>query len=182
MSENPLLVPPRQRTIEIYPGDVEETLADLNARIAAAVAEERPGEKRMGSKPEALALAEEFDAVVEGAKDRAVRITIKEVPNVVLRQLVDEHPPRKGNKIDEGYGFNEDAFFPALIRRAWVSPEVEPEQFDEWVAGCSAHAWNKLCMAAYELATGEVSLPKSSAVSAVRRLRGSDSEQPPASE
>lgn len=175
MSENPLMVPPRERVVEIYPGDVEADLESLNAQIAEAANDPRP--KRLADKSPALRLAEEYDALVEATRERAIKVTLRAVPHRTYRQLQDAHPPRKGNKRDEVYGVNEDTFFPALIRASLVSPEVTDEQWDEFVSTVAAPALMRLSSTAFELATGEVALPKSSAVSALRRMRESDSKR-----
>lgn len=180
MSENPLLVAPRERVVEIYPGDVEAQLAALEEQIAVAQADDRP--RRASERNPALALAEEYDALVEATRERAVKVTLRAVPHRVYRQLQDAHPPRKGSKRDEVYGVNEDSFFPALIKASLISPEVTDEQWDEFVATVAAPALLRLSQTAFELATGEVALPKSSAVSVLRRMRESDSRRQPVSE
>ena len=182
MSENPLMVPPRERVVEIYPGDVEAQLETLNAQIAeAATTEAKPG--RMTTKTNsALDLATEYDELVEATRERAVKVTLRAVPHRVYRQLQDAHPARPGNKRDEIYGVNEDTFFPALVKAALVSPEVTDEQFEEFLTSVATPALMRLSNAAFELTTGEVTLPKSSAVSVLQRMRESGSRQQPDSE
>ncbi len=176
---NPLMVAPRERVVEIYAGDVESKLADLEARVSVAEAEERGKPQRMTSKSEALRLATEYDALVESVKENAVKVTLQAVPHRAYRQLQELHPPRKGSKRDERYGVNEDTFFPALVRAAMRTPVVSDEQFDEWVDTVAPPAWTRVANTAFELTTGEVALPKSSAVSALQRMRASDSKPQP---
>lgn len=179
--DNPLLVPPRQEELFIYPPAIEQELAKLNAELAEALAGDRSAAgKRAASKPKAIPLAEKIDELTEDAKTRpgTRRLLVQQVPNVVLRRLVDAHPPRKGNEGDKSYGFDESKFFPALLRASLVEPEVTDEQFAEFVDQVPTKPWNRICAAAYELALGEVELPKSSAVSAVRRVLALGSERP----
>lgn len=182
MSDNPLLVAPREKVVEIYSGDVEALLESLNAAITEAHADEAVRPKRNAQKSEALRLAEEYDKVVEAAREEAVKVTLRAVPHRTYRQLQEAHPLRKGNKRDEVYGVNEDTFFAALVKASLVSPEVTDEQFEEFEDSCAAAAWLRLTNTAFELTTGEVALPKSSAVSVLRRMRGSDSQPAPDSE
>lgn len=182
---NPLLPPPRTRIVELYPGDVEVRLAELREIIAADGIDDAPAKpRRNADKPvvrPADAAAEEYDRIVEGAREGALRVALKAVPQRMFDQLRDEHPPREGEKRDESLGANEDTFFWPLIRAALVEP-VTDEQWAEFEENCSRPNFNKLASAAYELALEDVALPKSSAVSALRQMRASASQPQPDSE
>lgn len=184
MSENPLLIAPRTATVEIYSGDVEAKLADLLARTNAAIAEDNDGRpKRNTYKSKALPLAEEHDALIESERENCIKVVLNQLrPLRRFHELQDAHPLREGNKRDKVFAVNVDTFFPALIRESMVSPEVTDEQYAEFVETCPPAAWIRLSNVAYELTTGDVTLPKFSAVSALQRMRDSDSTPQPDSE
>lgn len=185
MTGNPLLPPPRERVVELYPGDIEARLAELREIMSDDVTADKPAKPRRNSdKPvesPADAAAKEYDQIVADARDRAVKVRLKAVPQRTFDQLRDDHPAREDNKRDEALGFNTDTLFWPLIRAALVDP-VTDTQWAEFEAQCVHANFNKLATAAYELALEDVALPKSSAVSVLRRMRDSASTQQPDSE
>ncbi len=181
MSDNPLLTPPREAVVEIWPGDVEQRLIDLEdavneaERLAEQASVQSSGEDRMGSKAknkhaaEALRLAKEYDEVASSVTP--VRLRLRAVPNRTYRQMCDAHPPRKGNQRDEFEGVDVDEFYKALAYESLVEPEVSAEQWDEFVAQVREADWRKIATVARELSTGEVDIPKSSLASALNQQR-----------
>lgn len=173
MSSNPLMTAPRERVIPLYSGDVEAKIEELKAAINKSAG--LP--PRAGRKSPALAAAEEFDAFVAEQMAAANKVVLHEVSGRVVDQLRDEHPPRPDKPRDKALGVNEETFYWALVRAAMVSPVVTDEQWDEFVASASIGRRKELVEAAEELSSKVASLPKSSAVSALRRMLGSGSTQ-----
>lgn len=181
MSDNPLLTPPREGVVELWPGDVEQQLIDLENAVNEAESRaeqfeaEASNHKRMSGKAkneaadEAARLAEEHDRIA--ASVTPVRLRMRAVPNRRYRQLCDEHPPRKGNSRDEFEGVNIDSFYPALARESLIEPEVDDAQWAEFAGSAREHDWRKITAMARELSTGEVDIPKSSLASALSRQR-----------
>lgn len=179
---NPLIVPPRTKTVFLYPGGAEEELDDLRDKLDAAMVADNPATRRMNSRSNADKIAAEFDAKAAAAAESAVRVVLAEVPARTYRQMQDENPPRKGNKRDDNLGFNEEAFLRALVRAAITSPEVTDEQFEEFADAVSEFHWRKLTTTAWEMANQELALPKPFAVSLLRRMREAGSKQQPDTE
>jgi len=178
---NPLIVPPRTTTVLLYPGGVEQQLDDLMEQIDEARAAER-STRRMNSKSEAMRLAEEYDRVAAEAQDAIVAVVLSEVPARRYREMQEQHPPRIGNRRDEQLGFNEESFVRALVGAAIVSPEVTPEQFEEFADSVSEWNWKKLTNAAWQLANSEPNLPKPRAVSLLRQIAERESKRPDVTE
>jgi hypothetical protein len=179
---NPLMTPPRERVVLLYPGDAEAQIAELREQIPALAAEE-DGERavppgRLTDKAPSLKAAAEIDRLTADARERAVKVTMREVPQRVVDQLRDEHPPRPENERDKMLGLDEDGFYWALVRKSIVDPVVTDAQWAEFVESASMARRKLLVDTAEELSTKDVSLPKSSAVSALQRIRGSALKQP----
>src|SRR5690606_32782497 len=113
---------------------------------AALVAEIEQAEREL-----AQAERERGDSLAGGARPRAIAARIealrqqmhdcmgvcrlRAMPRPQWAALLDEHPPRKtdSGEVDERdkyIGVNTDTFFPALIRRSVVEPELDAEDWD----------------------------------------------------
>lgn len=177
---NPLLQPPRTETVWLLPADYEDRLADLSRRIDEAHAASRSDKRKRAA---ADKLAAELDEQRDPANVAgAVAILVREVPNRVEEKLLNEHPPRKGNRRDQIHGYNVDTFPSALVRLALVEPEVTDAQFDEWLATVGPARWGKVWDAVNRVNHGEIEVPKSSAVSLLREMRATESRRPPGTE
>lgn len=167
---NPLLTPPRRRTIPLYSGEDEAKLEEFDERLDRAYAEES-GSFRANGKSEADAIAAERDAFLDEVHERTPHVTLEAISERRLQQLRDANPPRKGNRLDEQVGVNRAVFPEALVKACLVDPEVTDEQWDEFMATAGAGRFLRLHEVANELVSGDVDLPKSSAVRTLTLLR-----------
>lgn len=170
MTSNPLLSPPREVSIPLYPRDIQAKLDAYDDQIEEAWTTES-STKRMGAKSAADELSAEKDALVKSVESDATRVVLRELDQRAFQRLNDEHPPRQNNRGDQQAGWNRETFPGALIRACMVSPEVTDEQYAEFVEKCPPGRWGHLFEQALEVTLGEVTLPKSSAVSTLRALR-----------
>lgn len=172
---NPLITPPREKTVTLLPGDYQDRLHALGQEIDHLEAEAKSDKRKRAKVDE---LARQLDALREVENiEGAVVVTLRAIPEVRKRQIQDDCPPRKGNKRDDAYGFNEDDYFRTLVRECMVTPEVTEEQFDEWYTSVAPADWRKVRDAAVDLCERELSIPKSSAVSLLRQQRAAESKQ-----
>jgi hypothetical protein len=205
VSDNPLIVAPAEKVVLIYPGDVALELESLRRQMLEAEAEahEAKGEaeqavasapRRMGIPTQSAgddpvvlakqaladAKAEEFDALVESARGRATKITLRGIGGTAFDKLKDEHPPRKDNETDKRLGAHEVDFFRELIRQSIAEPVVTDAQYDEFVVspGVTKAKWEELRNVAWALSAQDVNLPKFSAASLLRQMREQDSPLP----
>lgn len=171
MSDNPLLPKPRETVVELFSGDFEPRMQELQRKMAEA-AERESATKRFGApKSEAMQLAQEYDALLEQARAEGVVRLLLRAAGRRWRQLKDEHPPRKDNDEDEVAGINRASFFEPAVKLCIVNPEFTDEQYDEFVENLSSASWHRVSMAAWTVNEGEVTIPKSSAVSLLRQMR-----------
>lgn len=172
MSDNPLLTSRRRATVPLYPGDMEERLAEFDRRLEEAYAvESDSGNSRASSVSDTDRIAAEKDAYVEQVASDAPKVVLEGISERTVQRLRDDHPPRKGNDLDERAGYNREEFASALVRACLVEPEVTDEQWEEFVEEASAGRMQTLFEHATEVTGEEVDLPKSSAVTALTRLR-----------
>lgn len=172
---NPLMTTPREKKVPLLPGDYQDRISALAEQIDEAESQAQSDKRKRAV---ADKLAQEIDALRDAANvDGAVVVTVREIPEVKKRQLQDDCPPRKGNKRDEIYGYDEDAYATALVRASLVDPAVTDEQFDEWRATVSAPNFKKIRDAAFDVNEREVNLGKQSAVLLLRQARGDASRQ-----
>lgn len=173
------LFQPRTETVHIYGGDYHSRLEALQARvIAAAESVDSNGVARLGSKPEHVQLAEEYDALAAEAAEHRIDVTVQQIPRRVAKALRKAHPPRqigqdgvteREARGDGVLGVNEDTFSEALVcggtieidgtpveYRSVVEPEMEPDDFDALSEG----AFGVLYRAALDLNYGFVTDPK----------------------
>ena len=179
MSTNPLLTPRRRREVYLYPGDVEDRIAEYDDAIEAAFAKEGADVRFRG---ETDKVAQERDAYVEKARADAPRLVLEARTHRELQALYDAHPPRKGDRIDEAVGYNRTTFPPELVRASIVEPKVTEAEWEEFLSEVSAGRMARLQAIADELTGGDVDLGKSSAASTVTRLRAQGTRRRDATE
>jgi hypothetical protein len=173
------LFEPRTETVHIYGGDYHSRLEALQQRIVeAAESVDNNGVARMGSKPEHVKLAEEYEALVAEAADHRIEVTVQQVPRRVAKALRKAHPPRqigddgvteREARGDGVLGVNEETFAEALVcggtvevdgqpveYRSVVEPEMAAEDFDALSEG----AFGVLYRTALDLNYGFVTDPK----------------------
>lgn len=173
------LFQPRTETVHIYGGDYHARLEALQARITeAAESVDKNGVARMGSKPEHVQLAEEYEALVAEAAEHRVDVTVQQIPRRVAKALRKAHPPRqigqdgvteREARGDGVLGVNEGTFAETLVcggtieidgvpveYRSVTEPEMSPEDFD----GLSEGAFGVLYRTALDINYGFVTDPK----------------------
>lgn len=107
---------------------------------------------------------------------------------VVWRELVEAHPPRKDSDgrvdpRDEKPGVNMTSFLDSLLPVSVVEPELTGQRWEQLDARLTDSQFQELALTAWLLNRGEVDVPFSRAASMMRRLddeskRQSDSESP----
>src|SRR5690606_9624089 len=80
-------------------------------------------------------IAERIEAVRRQIRGSTDAVRLRAMPRPQWAAFLDEHPPRKtdSGEVDERdkyIGVNTDTFFPALIRRSTVEPELDDEDWD----------------------------------------------------
>jgi hypothetical protein len=124
-------------------------------------------------------LAEQIRALEADMEESTVEFKMRAMPRPTWKAFVAAHPPRKnGDEVDERdayVGLNAETFFPAIIRRCTISPEL-PD--DVWTLlldeKLTDRQFDNLANAAWALNRGEVDVPFSRAASRV--LSNSESE------
>lgn len=183
----------RFRVVTLPQGDHDAALAALRHDIAAEQAAEEAAGGRFGTKSKAAAKAIAYDKLAKQAEADAVKVTVYALAYDEFGPLQDLHGPRDGDKADVRLGYNRRAFPLALLKASLVDPEaVEGEtsdaRFKDLVAKgevaftglgrLSQLHYARLEGEAWDVNTGDDSLPKFSAVSVLKAARGPDSKQP----
>ena len=126
-------------------------------------AQQKPSDSLAGSG--ARAIAERMEAVREQMAAATVEFVLRAMPDDQWYDFRDGHPPRDGEDKDQGLGVNVDTFFPALLRRSVVSPELDDE---DWAAlKLTAKQRRDLNTAAWNVNQGDVDIPFSAAASMI---------------
>jgi hypothetical protein len=123
-------IEPRTTTVTIYGGDYLDRLGRLEREAQAAAEKATTEPKRSGTKSEAIAKAEEYDALLAEAEADALHVTLRALRRSEWKTLVKEHPPRKDHKDDEAAGVNEETFKDALVTASVVEPTLSADDFD----------------------------------------------------
>ncbi|HEY9411117.1 MAG TPA: hypothetical protein VIP77_16175 [Jiangellaceae bacterium] len=124
-------------------------------------------------------LAEQIQKLEADMEEATVEFKLRAMPRPTWKEFVAAHPPRKdGDKVDERdayIGVNTETFFPAIVRRSVIRPELDDELWtlllDEKLTD---RQFDMLSNAAWALNRGEVDVPFSRAAS--RTLETSESE------
>lgn len=139
----------------------------LNEARAAVQAEAEPGgDTRMGSgggSAEVARLTKELAEVVEEMAKYAQVFRLRALSKDDWNALWVEHPPRvdKSGKRDprDNGGFNSTTFYPALLRKSIIEPEMSPARWEKLDAKLSDVQFDKLATCAWLLNRHEEDVP-----------------------
>lgn len=172
----------RTRTIALYSPELEDALEELQAKWAAAVAAAQQSPARESdSGPTPNDHMAEWNRLASEADQRpdTTHVVVKRIPNWDFEDLIDENPPREGNKRDADVGFNRREVETGLLRQAIVSPKRTDAEFDEWVSTCERVHWRRIFEETWELNERAVDLPNQQVSAALRDALASETLQPP---
>lgn len=117
-------VTPRTAEVVIYQGDDLARIADLRRAVEQSATNDGAPARVGDSAPSAAqAAADEYDAFVADAAERAVVVKLRQLPRKEWRALRANHPARKDEENDEALGFNLDTIGDELVPAAIVEPE-----------------------------------------------------------
>lgn len=105
-------------------------------------------------------LAERVEALRQEMLAKSVPFHLKAMGRTAWTKLLDGHPPRSDSDLDRMRGFNEETFFPALIRASVSSPVLTPERWTKLLdVTLSPGQFETLANAAWELNRRGVDVP-----------------------
>jgi hypothetical protein len=152
--------------------------ARIDERTAARDAQKVPGDDRLATRDDAPDPEQpDLDRVVEKMRPYTVEFTLRALPKPEWTDLFAEHPPRtdrqtgKRNPRDM-IGVNYDTFFPALVRKSIVSPELTGERWQKLYAKLSDAQFNKLANEAWAINQTDDDVPFSPSGSPDRPTSG----------
>lgn len=180
------LLKPRTRTVVLFQGDDRTRVNELHQAVEAAVT--REGIRRVGDGSETLTAAEEYDAFVLEATERAVKVDLRQLRHKIWRNLVLANPPRDDDEDDKEYGFNVDAMGEALLpyvdvedpeQRTIISPQFDTaEALQDFIDDLSHGDFQRLFSAAYLLNVDSGGDPKADMSSRLARISDATSSSP----
>lgn len=140
------------------------------ARIAAQAENADTADTRLskgGAAAEADRLTKELAGVVAEMARFTQVFTLRALPKDEWNELWAAHPPRtdKSGRRDarDSGGFNATTFYPALLRKSMVNPEMSPARWEKLDAKISDIQFDKLATAAWLLNRHEEDVPFSRA-------------------
>jgi len=152
----------RTREILLYQGDdldKLDALAEEIERLQAASDDSEAPRLLSDADPLADAIAE-HNALVEGARKRAVVVRLKPLGRRKFRDLVRQHPPREGNKVDEMRGFNGDDFPEALVPLSIDAPDLTQDQIAAFLDSLTDRQFEDIYDMAFYLNRSPIADPK----------------------
>jgi len=135
---------------------LEEQLQDISRVELSAPSLASGGRKRE--------LAEQIEALRREMLAKSIPFHLQAMGRTEWNKLVDLHPPRPDNDVDRLRGFNEEEFFPALIRASVASPTLTEARWTKLLdVQLSPGQFEALAGAAWELNRRGVDVPFSRA-------------------
>ena len=116
--------------------DLMDEWAAANNELADKLTEETVGRRRLGSKssvepdedsmsPAARKIATRIQKLEAEIAENAIVFTFEAMSKDAFQERCDQHPPRKGDQIDQMTGYNRDAVLDACVRECLVDPVFE---------------------------------------------------------
>lgn len=194
---------PRTQSVHLMQGDDIEQVAELRAKLEAAIARLAQAESDVvaakqapsrvaadDQQSEAVAragrardavheLTLEFDDFMAEAEKRAALVVVRALPRREYRDLLKAHPPREGDEQDESWGFNVDDFGDAMVPPAVIEPAFSSDHAKAtFLESLSTAQWTTVFAAAVTVNSGALPDPKARISSAVMQGLGATSESP----
>lgn len=91
-------------------------------------------------------------------RDVQVPFVLRAIPQYTWTQLLAEHPPRAGVKVDQDGGINTDTFPLALLRASLIDPQPSDEQWERLLQALHLTELRRLTSAADLLSRRQASL------------------------
>lgn len=157
-----------ERTVDIcLRGDLATEVQSLEAELTAALdAEQNDG--RLGGK-KSKQIAARIEEVRAEMAESTVSFRLRALPRRRWRELMDEHPPKKGDKGDEAMGVALEPFLDAVTPASVVDPELDAAEWAELVDVLSSGEYDRITTAVWDLNRRQVDVPKSSRASLIAR-------------
>ena len=156
--------------------DLIEQWDEANEALQEAVAKGMTG-ARVGTKPPAhTEAAEMVQAIEEEIEKSSATFRFRALPKDEWRALCDDHPPRKGNEVDQWTGYDRDAVLDEAVRRSLIDPVFDDESWAELGTVISSGEWEELRKVANSVNRGVVESPKSALALQILTKHGSDSQ------
>jgi len=133
--------------------------------------EVRKGLDTLAGSPEARALAEQIEALVEEARESTIEVTIRQLPRKQWSDLKTKYPPA-----DPRLYLYDVKIFDDAVPASWVAPAVDDDTRDAVLDKLNDGQWERLCQAV-QVVNGDVSVPFS-ALATLALRPSSVSEQP----
>lgn len=153
-----------------------------DALVEAQAEDSTGGEGRMadrkGPSPKTRRAAKKVQDLETEIKANAITFTFRALPKDKWRELCEQHPPRKGNNIDQYLGHDKNAVEDAAIRLCMIDPVFDDAAWGEFLAVCNPGEWGELREAVREVNGSVTNLPKSQLASQILAKRGPTSKQP----
>lgn len=162
--------------------DLIQAWEEANEVLVASRAQDTTGEMRMADRTSPSAASKKAAKRVKELEDEieanAITFTFRALPKDEWRALCEQHPPRKGNQIDQFLGHDKDAVEDAAVRKCMIDPVFDDASWGELLAVCNPSEWNELRETVREVNGSVTNLPKSQLASQVLAKRGATSKQP----
>ncbi|KAB2347354.1 hypothetical protein [Actinomadura rudentiformis] len=149
---------------------------ELEGRLEAARTADQQNTLAAGG--QARKIAEEIQALEEQMREHTHRFVFRGIPRRRYRDLMEQYPPREGNKDDALFGADNSTFPHALIAACCIDPVMTRDQVEELCEVLTDGQVLELFGCALALNRGLVDVPKSVAASAILAKPAPRSRQP----
>lgn len=155
-------------------GDLMAEFEDLERQLREVGSTGAPA--RLGTKPEALKIAEKQAALRDQMADAMEDIRVRALPRPEWVALCKEHPPRDDHEGDRAMGGNLETLMPVAIRRCVVEPEMDDADWEHFESVLSSGDYDRLLNAVWDVNRSGVDVPKLRLASLVMAENGDASK------
>jgi hypothetical protein len=108
-----------------------DLIADLEQTEAALEALTDPKDDRLNSptRAERVRLEKVAKTLRERMTAESVAFRVRGLPRAEWRELAAAHPPKAGEQADEKNGFHAQTFWPAVVRRCTIEPDLDEDDY-----------------------------------------------------
>ena len=156
-------------------GDLQAEFDDLERQLREARETPATTGKRLGSKPDAMAIVEKQAVLRDQMADEMLDLRVRALPRSEWVELVRANPPKPGDDGDEAMGVNLEGLMPVAIPRCVVEPELDDEDWKMLNDHLSSGDYDRLMTTVWDVNRSGVDIPKSRLASLVMAESAADS-------
>lgn len=163
--------------------DLLDAWEEAVAELGAAKDQDGRGERlATGTSRRTKDLAKKVQALEEQIEALQLKVTFRAMPADEWSVLCEQHPPRRGNDLDQYAGYDREAVMKVAVRECMIDPVFDDKSWAEFCKVLNPSEWRELTETVNSVNRSVKSAPKSALAASVLARPAAGSKSPASGE